>query len=544
MAIVVNELVNRINFRVNFSQIRRVERSFDRIGRNAEQIGRNISAAITLPFAALSVLSIKAASDAIETENKFDQVFEGMTQEANAFVDSYSKGLRRSETFVRDNIATLQSFALGMGLGKKEAFGMAKTLQGLVLDFASFHNISDDNSFRRFISALSGSSQVLDRFGIDIKVASLNLELQRLGLAESTLKATELQRVMARLSLIQRAMGRQGALGDAKRTMFEFASALKSTRGVLKDLLADFGKELIPLAKGVLNAFNNIVLNLKNKLTPQIKRVIISVGILVAAVGPLLLIFTGIAGAVALFSSALGALSAMAFTAGTTVSLLLGKFVLIGVAIAAVGVALALVVEDLLLFQARGNSLIGLLIERFGDLVNTLKVEGVHIVGVFSDIFGGIRDFFDGLIEFVTGVFMGKWRFAIQSLGKVIISVFSNAIRLATLPFQAVLDVLNKLTGSNANAGNLGNQFAGVASQGLAALTAQGSLPSSDINAQQIAQESINNFNVNSNINMNFPVGTDQTTIDNADQQLRKAVRDEIMFEVRKAVVDNPRVQR
>jgi hypothetical protein len=542
---VVSELINEIGFSVNQSQLSQVESSFESIRNRAAQVGRTMTAAITAPLAAIAAVSIKAASDSVETQNKFNQVFGSISEDANKFATQLSTDLRRSNTGIQDNLASLQSFAVGMGFAEKEAFKFSTSIQKMVFDFASFNNISDDDSFQRFIAGLSGSGEVFDRFGINIKDAALGLELQALGLAESTAKATEMQKVIARVSIIQKALGKQGAIGDASRTMFEFASAIKSARSVIADLLSDFGTELLPIAKSVVNTFNDWAIALRNKLTPEMKRIILVVGFIVAAVGPLLLVFAGLATAASFIASAFGALSAAAVAANTTVGLLVAKFILIGLAIAAVGIALALVIEDILVFQRGGNSLIGFLIDKFGEFTSFLESQGSFILGIFSDIFGGIRDTFDGLIEFITGVFMGKWRFAIQSLGKVLISALTTAINAALVPFQAVLDVFNQITGKKVSLRGVAGGLGAAANRGLQSLTAPtGGLPSTGFNARQIAVDSQRNFNVNSNINMSFPVGTDQSTIDSAQQQIKKAVRDELMFEVRKVVTDNPKVQR
>lgn len=544
---VVSELINEIGFRVNRSELRNVERSFDRLRDRASQVGRSMTVAVTAPLVALGAISLKVASDAVEAQNKFDQVFGNIADSANQFANQLSSDLRRSDTAIKDNLASLQSFAIGMGFAEGEAFKFSTSIQKMIFDFASFNNISDDESFQRFIAGLSGSGEVFDRFGINIKDAALGLELQSMGLAESTAKATELQKVLGRVSIIQKALGKQGAIGDASRTMFEFASALKSTRGILSDLLSDFGKELLPIAKTVLNTFNEWATSLRNKLTPQMKRIILLVGFLVAAVGPLLLIFAGAVTVVNFLSGAFGVLATAAAAANVPILLLIGKFVLIGLAIASVGAVIALIVEDFLVFQEGGNSLIGFLIDRFGDLTSFLEDQGSFILSIFGDLFGGLRDQFNGLINFVTGVFQADWRMAVQGLGEFFIATIGNAIRVITIPLQAVLDVFNQITGKKISLRGLSNSVTSFGNQGLSALTAQ---PVDFQAAQQLrtarnlAVQSENNFNVNSTVNMMFPVGTDQSTISSAEQQVKKAVRDEIMHEVRKIVVDNPKVQK
>jgi hypothetical protein len=544
---VVSELLNIIGFKVDEGEARKVEQTFKRIQDKAANAGKALTLSITAPFATLSFLSIKAASDAVETQNKFNQVFGSISDDANAFASSLAKDLRRSEGALQDNLSALQSFSIGMGFGQREAFELSKKLQGLIFDFASFNNVSDDESFQRFLSGLSGSGEVFDRFGINIKQSALELELQALGLANSAAKASEMQKVLGRVSIIEKALGRQGAIGDAQRTMLEFASAIKSTRAVIADLLADFGKELLPTAKKVLNSFNEIATEFRTGLTPEIKKMIMFVGFLVAAVGPLLLIIAGVSGTAAFLTGVLSKLAIAAAAANTSILLLISKFVLIGAAIAGVIALLGLLIEDIIVFQRGGNSLIGFLVDGFNDLAKTVKAAGFSILDDIGGIFGSIRNIFDSFINFITGVFTAQWRFAVNNLAKVFISTIATAARGVGLIIQGVADGLAKL-GITSGTLNVSGAIQGaedLANQTVQSLTATRSgLARTGFNARQVALDAQNNFNVNSNITLNFPVGTDQGTIDTADQQIRKAVRDELMFEARKIAVDNPQLQR
>tara|TARA_Y100000310_G_C20703455_1_gene832279 strand:+ start:9734 stop:11380 length:1647 start_codon:yes stop_codon:yes gene_type:complete len=544
---VVSELLNIIGFKVDEGEVRKVENTFKRIQDKATSAGKSLSLALTVPFATLSALSLKAASDAVETQNKFNQVFSGISDDANAFASSLAKDLRRSEGVIQDNLSSLQSFSIGMGFAQDEAFGLSKKLQGLIFDFASFNNVSDDEAFQRFLSGLSGSGEVFDRFGINIKQSALELELQAMGLATSAARATEMQKVLARVSIIEKALGRQGAIGDAQRTMLEFASAIKSTRAVIADLLADFGAELLPLARRVLNTFNEVATELRTSLTPEIKRMILFVGFLVAAIGPLLLIVGGASATIAFLAGAFSKLAIAAAAANTSVLLFIAKFVLIGAAIASVIALLGLLIEDIIVFQRDGNSLIGFLVDGFQDLAKMVKAAGFSILEDIGNIFGSIRNTFDAFINFVTGVFTARWRFAVRNFVRILISSVATAARGIGLIVQGVADTLAKLGivdgRIDVNAAIQGAEdFANTAIRNLTAT--RSGLESNGFNARRIATESARNFNVNSNITLNFPVGTDQGTIDTADQQIRKAVRDELLFEARKIAVDNPQLQR
>jgi len=114
------------------------------------------------------------ASDAEETQNKFNATFGGQAEKAEEFVDRFSAAIGRSKTDVREGMSAYQAFFKGLDFGEKPATDLSITLQRLASDFGSFHNLSEQESMQRFISALSGSGEVLDRFGVNIKSAALD----------------------------------------------------------------------------------------------------------------------------------------------------------------------------------------------------------------------------------------------------------------------------------------------------------------------------------------------------------------------------------
>lgn len=538
MATVISELINIIGFKVNKGEARKVEKTFESILDKAQNVGRKLSLAVTLPFIALSAASIKAASDVVETQNRFNQVFGTLSTDAEKFSKDLADRLRRSEFQIKDNLSALQSFGVGMGFTRKEAFKFSQEMQKLIFDFASFNNISDQDAFRRFIAGLSGSGEVFDTFGIQIKEGALNVELLTSGLAGSVQKATELQKVIGRASIIRKTLGKQGAIGDAERTMRDFAGAMKSALAAVKLLLANFGKELLPIATKIVNKFNDLFFTFKDKLTPTIKRFIIIAGFLAAAIGPLILGSTLFIQALLFMKGAFLAVAAGAATANLPIALFLAKIALIGIAVAAVIGLLGLIIEDILVFQRGGNSAIGAIVDKFNEWKEQLMDLGIFIPQLFADIVGDIRDSLDGLIEFLVGIFTLRFKFAFSGLANFIKSTFAAVFNAILLPFQAIFDIINQVTGSkiqllNASgvATDLTNQFSNFTNgfdQGLLqtgrSLTGQ-------------------SLNINSTVNLSFPASVDQALIDSADQQMRKAIRDEMSTQINNAVNANPEVE-
>lgn len=189
--------------------------------------------------------AVKGAVDLQETLNRFNAVFKENAREAEEFADTLSEGLDGFKPLILDTLATFQGLLVGMGVGAKEASNFSKKVTQVGFDLASFENIRPEEAFQRLRSALSGSSEVLDQFGINIRVAALKTK----GI---TTASTEAEKAIARLELIMDAMTSKGALGDAARTAGSAANQIGSLGAAVAKIQGDIGKELLPFVQDSL----------------------------------------------------------------------------------------------------------------------------------------------------------------------------------------------------------------------------------------------------------------------------------------------------
>lgn len=198
-------------------------------------------------IAASFVPVIKAASDAKETLNKFRAVFTDQAAGMLTWVNRLTDRVGRSRIAVQESLSAYQAFFKGLAFGSSEAAGMSREMQSLTIDFGSFFNVTDSEAARRMLSGLSGSSEVFDQFGINLKQAALVAELSAMGIDKAWSQVTEPEKVLARMNLIRKAMGAQGAIGDAERTSGAFANLWKKITGSIRDAAAAVGSALLPV---------------------------------------------------------------------------------------------------------------------------------------------------------------------------------------------------------------------------------------------------------------------------------------------------------
>lgn len=73
-----------------------------------------------------------------------------------------------------------------------------------------------------------------------------------------------------------------------------------------------------------------------------------------------------------------------------------------------------------------------------GSILNTF-------LGTVHRIWGNIKRVFNGIVEFITGVFSGNWKQAWNGIKEIFGGVFGSLIALAKAPLNAVIDLINGL---------------------------------------------------------------------------------------------------
>ena len=225
--------------------------NFKRLGANIAKAGLSLVAIGGAGIAGFFATA-KAAGDAQEIISRFNAVFRDQAGGAREFAKILANDVGRAETDILDALSSYQAFFVGLGKGSAESAKLSKELTALAIDFASFNNITDGDAQRRFISALAGSSEVVDKYGINLKKAALDNFFLSNGIDATTATATEQQKVMARLAIITESMGSQGAVGDAIRTSDSFNNSMKRLNGEMKTLKETIGK-------GVIGSFTELV---------------------------------------------------------------------------------------------------------------------------------------------------------------------------------------------------------------------------------------------------------------------------------------------
>lgn len=331
------------------SGIKSASQRLKEAGDAAAQVGLKMSMAITLPLVGGAAAATYLAGNAAETQGKFEQVFGEMSQDAQDWAEAYGDAVGRATSDLQDMLATTGSIVKAMGMTGEASMEFSEQIAQLAVDMGSFHNASDIEAFNALRSAITGEYEPMKRFGVIVNEAKVEQELLNMGIKGGTKAATDAEKAQARMNIIMRAT--IDAQGDAARTAGSFSNQMKALEADAKELGESIGADLLPAAQRGIEIVRRLITGFKN-LDSGTRGVIIAVGGLAAAIGPVVFIGGKVVSTIAALRAAHTAYTASTFAAtlatrGFSAALMSTPAGLVALAIAGVVAGLAVLIWHL-----------------------------------------------------------------------------------------------------------------------------------------------------------------------------------------------------
>ena len=204
-----------------------------------------------------------------------------------------------------------------------------------------------------------------------------------------------------------------------------------------------------------------------NSLDDSQKQTIVQVGMLIAAIGPVLIIFGNLA-------SAIGSIMGLAPKLAGGIGIMQSAFSKLWAVILAnpIVAIIAAIVALVALIATKGDE-IQAIIQKVDDFLQGVFAK--DWTEVFGPVLGGainnfmammksqwdaIKKIFDGIIDFIRGVFTGDWERAWNGVKEIFGGVFDGLIALAKAPINKVISMINGLfSGINSVASKVGSSI-------------------------------------------------------------------------------------
>jgi len=276
-----------------------------KFGNNMKSLGRTISTGLTLPILAFGAASVKAFDEQIKAETSLRTAL-GNNAEAFANLAEQARELQKVTIFGDEATLQAQSFLAQLGLNEEAILRLTPLIQ----DFATAQGIQLTDAAKLVAKSVGSSTNALSRYGITIEGA-----------------VGEQERLQSAVDALTVAFG-----GQAEAIAKEGLGPLQQLKNELGDVSEKFGEIILefidPLTKGLQKVSEAL-----SNLTEEQKKNIVKYGAIVAAVGPLLIVFGSLVTTLTTliplaisFVSAITPITAVIMAAGAAVLYLVNRF--------------------------------------------------------------------------------------------------------------------------------------------------------------------------------------------------------------------------
>jgi hypothetical protein len=197
-------------------------------------------------FAGLKGLA-NYASDAEQTLSKLNLNFQDNTQGVLDWADATAEATGESKYLLREMAGTFGSMLVPtMDFDRKKAAEMSTTLTGLAEDLAAINNEKPEETMGRLFSGMTGSSEAVERLGINIKALALEEFARTQGITKSVKSMSV--REKAELIYAKILADTRDKIGAAAKESGSYAGSMLRLSAAFRDGATTLGQKLLPYA--------------------------------------------------------------------------------------------------------------------------------------------------------------------------------------------------------------------------------------------------------------------------------------------------------
>lgn len=387
----VGEFIYKIGFKTDPKSKSKAESEMGDLAAKAKKLLGAIGIGFSVKGAFEAIKAcVTVSSEVEEMQNKFDVVFQGMTEDVENWAKSYSDSIGRSTSAIKTYLADQQNLLVGFGMTRHEGFELSKQMTTLALDLASFANLDEDAAVNAMTKAVMGESESAKTLGAILNDTTRAEAIRTLGLNGTYESLDQLTKMQVNYQAILNQS--PDAIGDCERSLGSYQSTLKQTQAKLTDIKTLIGQFFMPTFQKILSLGNRGLVRIRDWLT-KLQAFADKVG---GANRMLtLLAATGAAVVVALNFKKI-------VSGAESVLKILSKINLKAMAIVAVIVLLALLVDDFINFMQGNDSVIGHLLENAGIDVDETREK---IINTWNTIKATLQNIW----EFIKGIGVSIW---------------------------------------------------------------------------------------------------------------------------------------
>lgn len=237
------------------------EKDASRINKSVKKLGVALAAAFSVrALTRFSKRAIETASDLQEVQNVVDVAFGAMSKDIEEFASTAIENFGLSELSAKRYASTIGQMGASMGFAAEQNVEMATTLTGLIGDFSSFYNVSQERAALALNAVYTGETETLKRYGIVLTQVNLEEFARAQGIQKSIKAMTQQEKVMLRYQFVLDAT--QNAQGDFVRTQENWANQTRILTQRWQQFLGLIGENLLRVFTPAIRAINTLLASL------------------------------------------------------------------------------------------------------------------------------------------------------------------------------------------------------------------------------------------------------------------------------------------
>lgn len=202
----------------------------------------------------ISVGLKNAARDAVETNQKFEQVYSSIVKSAHNTSKALQNSFKLATVTAEELLANTGDLLVGFGFAEKKALGLSDRIVRLALDLRSFKNIQMEASevTQMMVSAMSGNMRAIRSLGVVLRLEDTQLK-KIIDTYESKLSMDKKQAVA--LAVLDEAYDQSyKSIGDFARTQHQLANQERILEERIISLRTEIGERLLPVFSAATGA--------------------------------------------------------------------------------------------------------------------------------------------------------------------------------------------------------------------------------------------------------------------------------------------------
>lgn len=408
-----------------------IQQKLNSVSSSMTNFGNKMSLAVTAPLVALGGKMVSSASDMEENLNKVDVAFGKSADGVKAWADTATESFGLSKNQALEATSLFGDMATSMGLPQDAAADMSTSLAGLAGDLASFKNIDIEQAMTALNGVFTGETESLKMLGVVMTEVNLKEFAEDAGLVYNELSQAE--KVQLRYAYVMEKTA--NAQGDYARTSDGTANSMRTLQASFDNLIALLGSSLLPAITPIIQFITDLLQKF-SELDPATQKVIVIIGAVLAAIGPVV--------------SVVGGIISVVSTLIPIITAVVGALNPVVVAIGAVIAAIVLLIKNWDAVKAKMQEfdefLQEIFVKDFTEVFGPVLGEALNaFFQNVENIWNSIKQIFNGIITFISGVFAGDWEKAWEGIKEIFAGVFKAFEALAKAPLNAVIGSINGL---------------------------------------------------------------------------------------------------